>query len=584
MGDFHIHITSTLGLLLAASLAAGVLADLVHLPKVTAYLLVGLLVGPSALNLVEAEHVDLFEPLLQLAMALVLFNLGCEFTFSKVRRIARHCLPISIAEIGFTTGAVALCLMIFGASLPKSILLGCLAVATAPATTILVLKEFRSEGPVTESTGFLVALNNFACIVMFEIALFVTTASQDISAFSALQNFGQLMLDIAGSIFLGIAGGLVISYGCGFLAMKRWLVLLVAAVTFLHGVDESFDIPYMLTFLMMGVTVANTSDYKQKIVDELDHLSGLMAVLFFVVHGTHLDAQAFLAVGLLGGIYIAARMGGKWLGVYVAAKMTRQPKELRRWGGSCLFSQAGAAIGLSTIAAHRMPELGGEIQTIILGSVVVFEIIGPLFIRKALLETGEIPLAQAIHHTNRTPMEQLNALIDRFRTGLDSESNQATPTFETNVQVKDLLRKAKGIHQGADFDEVISHIEHSHDNTYPVVDDQLQVVGIIRYQLLSNVLFDHSANKLVRAEDLASAADALLYLDAPASRAVELFNEVSDDCIPVITREEPNELCGVVRRSDVMHALITQNRKQKKGNKGKGNEPTVAAMDPPSGD
>ena len=170
MGDFHIHITSTLGLLLAASLAAGVLADLVHLPKVTAYLLVGLLVGPSALNLVEAEHVDLFEPLLQLAMALVLFNLGCEFTFSKVRRIARHCLPISIAEIGFTTGAVALCLMIFGASLPKSILLGCLAVATAPATTILVLKEFRSEGPVTESTGFLVALNNFACIVMFESA------------------------------------------------------------------------------------------------------------------------------------------------------------------------------------------------------------------------------------------------------------------------------------------------------------------------------------------------------------------------------------------------------------------------------
>ena len=131
---------------------------------------------------------------------------------------------------------------------------------------------------------------------------------------------------------------------------------------------------------------------------------------------------------------------------------------------------------------------------------------------------------------------------------------------------------------------MISHIEHSHDNTYPVVDDQLQVVGIIRYQLLSNVLFDHSANKLVRAEDLASAADALLYLDDPASRAVELFNEVSDDCIPVITREEPNELCGVVRRSDVMHALITQNRKQKKGNKGKGNEPTVAAMDPPSGD
>lgn len=561
MGDFHLHITSTIGLLLAVCLAAGVLADLVHLPKVTAYLLVGLLVGPSALDWIPHEHVELFEPLLKLAMALVLFNLGCEFTFSKVRRVAAHCLALSLAEISATVALVSVGLLVFGCTGSMALLLGCLAVATAPATTILVLKEFRSEGPVTESTGFMVAMNNFACIILFEFAFLAIEMVQGTLEVSFSRQAFEVLINVAGSMGLGIVGGLVVSYGCGFLSMKRWLVLLVAAVTFLLGVDESFEIPYMLSFLMMGVTVANTSDYKQKIVDELDHLSGLLAVLFFAAHGTELDAGAFIAAGKLGAVYIAFRMLGKWLGVYVAAKATKQPPEVRNWGGSCLFAQAGAAIALSTIAVNRDPELGKPIQDIILGSVVLFEIIGPLFIRYSLIRTGEVPLAQAIHHTSRTPLEQLRELVDRFRAAI--RGNAPTEIAIGKVKVSDLLRKTKGIHQSADFDQIVSHIEHSHDNTYPVVDEKMRVVGVIRYPLLSDVLFDHSAAKLVRAEDLVTDIESCLHVDDPASRAFELFQGETDDCIPVVGRESPHELLGVVRRSDVMHALITQRRKKK---------------------
>ncbi len=276
-----------------------------------------------------------------------------------------------------------------------------------------------------------------------------------------------------------------------FLHMKRWLVLLVATATFLLGASVSLNIPYMLTFLAMGITVANTSDSKAKIVEELNHLSGLLAVLFFAAHGTELDVNAFLAAGTLGAIYIICRMAGKWIGVYAAARATKQPLEVRHWAGSCLFAQAGAAIALSTIAVSRDPELGKPIQDIILGSVVLFEIIGPLFIRHSLLQAGEVPLAQAIHHTTRTPLEQVRALVDRFRTALRGTAQ--TGETRSKVSVRDLVRKAKGIHQSADFDAVIAHIEHSHDNTYPVVDDQMTVVGVIRYPLLSDVMFDHSA-------------------------------------------------------------------------------------------
>ena len=561
MEDFHLHITSTLGLLLGICLAAGVFADLLHLPKVTAYLLVGLLVGPSVLDWVPEGHVELIEPLLKLAMAVVLFNLGCEFTFTKMRRIAAHCLPLSAGEILITFGLVTIGLVIFGCSGSKALLLGCLAVATAPATTILVIKEFRSEGPVTESTSFLVAMNNLACIVMFEFAFLAISLWHDKLDVSLGRQIGILFLNIAGSAALGIAGGLIVSYGCGFLNMKRWLVLLAAAATFLLGICESFHIPYMVTFLIMGVTVANTSDYKSKIVDELDHMSGLLAVLFFAAHGTELDVNAFLAAGTLGAVYIVMRMTGKWCGVYLTARATKQPMEVRNWTGSCLFAQAGAAIALSTIAVQRNPELGKPIQDIILGSVVLFEIIGPLFIRQSLLQTGEVPLAQAIHHTSRTPIEQFRSVVDRFRAAIGGSGTNDSTT--SKVKVSSLIRKTRGIHQSEDFDGVVDHIEHSHDNTYPVVDDRMTVVGVIRYPLLSDVMFDHTASQLVRAEDLVSEATALLFPNEPASRAFELFQAETDDCIPVVTRDEPHELLGVVRRSDIMHALITQRRKRK---------------------
>ncbi len=559
MGEFELHIASTLGLLLGVCLLAGVFADLLHLPKVTAYLLVGLLVGPSQLNWIPVDHIELFEPVMKLAMAVVLFNLGCEFTFSRVRRVAARCLALSVTEIAATAVLVAVGLLAFGCSVSTALLLGCLAIATAPATTILVLKEFRSEGPVTEYTGFLVAMNNFACIVLFELVFLAIHLVQGKLEFPPGQQLSMLVVDIAGSMALGILGGLIVSYGCGLLKMTRWLVLLVATATFLLGVCETFNIPYMLTFLVLGVTVANTSDRTGKVVEELNHVSGLLAVLFFVVHGTQLDVQALVAAGEIGAVYIVCRITGKWLGVYTGARLTRQSLEVQHWLGGCLLAQAGAAIALSTIAVSRDPLLGKPIQDIILGTVVAFEIIGPLLIRQSLLRAGEVPLAQAIRHTSSTPLGQVRSLVDRFRSALGRSASGGSTT--SSVLVSDLLRKSSGIHQSANFEEVVSYIEHSHDNTYPVVDDRMRVVGVIRYPLLSNVMFDDTVSQLVCAEDLVTKCDGVLHPDEPAKHAFELFQAETDDCIPVVSRGEQQELLGVVRRSDVMHALISRHHK-----------------------
>lgn len=560
MEELNLHVASTFGLLLGVSLLAGLAAELIHIPKVTAYLLIGLVMGPSFLDLVPHKQVEAFEPMLKLAMALVLFNLGCQFSFKRLKRIARQCLVLSAGELLFTFGIVCLGLLAFRAPLDQSILLGCLALATAPATTVLVLKEFRSQGPVTESAGFLLAVNNLASIVAFELAFLAINLLQGNLEIPFSQGLLLLLRDILGSIAIGIVGGLAVSYSCGLMRQSRWLVLLVAVSTLIMGFCLTAGIPYLLVFLVLGVTLTNTSSLSDKIVDELNHLTGLLCVLFFAVHGAELDAQAFLAAGLIGFVYIVARVAGKCLGVYTAARATRQPLEVRYWLGPSLLAQAGAAIALSSIAVQRNPTLGKPIQDIILGSVVIFELIGPLMIRFSLIRAGEVPISNVIHHSSSTPWELIRDLWDRMR--LSWRDDAETPNRQLPaLELAPFVRKVEPLLESASFDEVLAHIEHSHDNTYPVVNRDNEIVGLIRYPLLSNVMFDPSVTQLVKAEDLATPADQLLLPSDTVVHASEVFQAEVDDCLPVLVPDTNRQLLGVVRRTDIMHALIVMRRK-----------------------
>ena len=216
---------------------------------------------------------------------------------------------------------------------------------------------------------------------------------------------------------------------------------------------------------------------------------------------------------LIGVVYITTRLLGKWLGVYAGARFSKQSREIRDWLGLCMLAQAGAAIALASIVVKRVPEIGGPIQDIILGSVVFFELIGPLFTRAALLRAGEVPFGQAIHHTSRTPLTQLQVLADRISTTVGRR--QIGQSLPKSMLVATLLRKTAGIPESASFDEVIAHIEHSHDNTFPIVAANGSVVGAIRYPLLSNIMFDQTVSELIRAEDLATPSEGVLYPDEP---------------------------------------------------------------------
>lgn len=580
-----------LGLLLLAALAAGRIAGALHLPRVTAYLFVGILLGsplmarlasPGAADTgvaaeaaspdVPANH-EPFEPLTKLAISLVLFNLGCQFPLARARKILRRVVRLSLGEMAATFVLVFVGLMLLGQSWEGALLLGALALATAPATTILVLKETEAEGPLTEYTNALVAINNLAAIVIFEfLFLGLDFLGGDFagSVTSAVHlvgtELGSLVYDLVGSAFLGIAGGLLISLSFTMVPAGRRLVLLLAVLILGLAICEIAGMPYLLTFLALGVTVANTSDQTRPILAELDALTGVFCVVFFVAHGAELDLTKLGEAKLIGVGYIVLRFAGKYFGARYAAWKGHEKREIQRWLGATLTAQAGAAIALSAIAVARTQAVGGnlyeickEVQIVILGTVVIFEIFGPILIRQAVLRTGEMPLAQAIHRPTAGLFDQLRTISNRILLAIGRNPHKGRRSED--LTINDLMRKNPvSIPQTATFDELVDRIEHSRENVYFVVAESGELVGLIRYRELSSVLFDPALGSLVRAADVMTPASRMLFPEDPATKAFDIFELSKDDCLPIVTSDEPHQLVGTLRRRDVLRLLIRGQR------------------------
>jgi CBS domain-containing protein len=433
--------------------------------------------------------------------------------------------------------------------------------ATAPATTVLVLKELRSEGPVTESAQALVAINNLVTILTFELLMLALVWFGGDGSADIYPQVQSVLWTFLGSTLLGVALGLALSFSAGFLSTTNWIVVLLAVSMVGLGICTATPMNYMLTFLVMGFVFANTSQDNQQDLAESQKITTLLCVAFFAIHGADLKLDQFMMLGKIGTAYIALRALGKYVGIRIAASWSHESREMRDWLGAAMLSQAGAAIALSAAAVSRDRATFELVQTVILGSVIVFEILGPLLIRAAVVNSGEVPIAHIARHSSLSVADQLQAMWWKLKSSLGGDPRPSIDALD--MTVGSLARsRVTGIPQDAQFDEIISHIEHSHDNTFPVVNANNQVVGLIRYPVLSESLFDPNVAKLVRAEDLATVVEKVLYADEPASEAFEYFQSSSDDCIPVVSRDESRQMQGVVRRADLRTVLI---RKRKKG-------------------
>ena len=409
------------GALVAFAIFLGFLGDWLRLPRVTAYLISGVIVGPSLLGLIKHSELHHITPVADLAMALVLFNLGSHFSISFLAKLRQHIVQVAFGDSLMTAVIVALGLILLGQDVVVALMLGCLAMATAPATTVLVLKELRSEGPVTESAQALVAINNLTTIIAFELImlLLMSFGNQGTGGFQAqLRSFAWVFI---GSTLLGATLGLALSFSAGFLSAGNWLTVLLAAAMIGLGLCGLFPMSYMLTFLLAGFVFANSAQNNEQDLAESEKITSLLCVAFFAIHGAELRLDQFLQLGLLGSAYIVLRVVGKYLGIHLGARWSHESPEVRTWLGAAMLSQAGAAIALSAVAVTRNRDMFQPVQTVILGSVIVFEILGPLLIRAAVVNSGEVPIAHVARHSSLSFVDQLRTMWWKIKSSLGDD-------------------------------------------------------------------------------------------------------------------------------------------------------------------
>ncbi|MES1262332.1 MAG: cation:proton antiporter [Acidobacteriota bacterium] len=387
---------ASLGIILLFALLAGHLVKYVRVPEVTGYILAGVMVGPSALGWITHENLISLGVFSEVALGLILFSIGSVFERNRFRLIGRRAVLLTIAESLLTGILVTSGLAFAGQPWTVCLLLGAISMETAAASTLMVIRECNAKGELTEILTNVIALNNICCLICFSLAaaLVDLSAGQTHGAglAAALRNVVfPLVWQLVGSVALGYLVGLLLSaWASRVKEHGETLILMAGSVLLCVGVSKWLELSPLIASLAVGATMVNLSGNSRGLFDALSKTDPPLYAIFFVIAGADLNLALLPSLGLLGGIYIVARSAGKFAGARGSATALGFSHSVRQFIGLAMFSQAGLAIGLVLVTVERFPAIAPTISTVVLASVAVFELFGPLGARIALVRCGEV--------------------------------------------------------------------------------------------------------------------------------------------------------------------------------------------------
>lgn len=385
----------------------------IKLPAVTAYLIAGVLIGPFCLGALgipslgfsSMGEVESLGVISELALGFIAFSIGSEFRLEDLRKIGKQAFVIGVFQALAATVCVDLALLavyfIFPGviTLPQVLTLGAIATATAPAATLMVVRQFKAKGPLTQLLLPIVALDDAVGLVIFAVS-FGVAKSLIVGSVDIISILVNPLLEILCSLLLGALMGWVLTQLEKFfnsntnrLNMTIALVAVTAALSTLKFEIGPVHIGFssLLVCMMLGTVFCNICPLSHDLMGASDKWTSPLFALFFVISGAELELDVFLDVAIvgIGLVYILFRCLGKYVGSYVSAKATNCAPQISRYLGITLFPQAGVALGMCTLAMQLGPE-GNLIRNITLFSVLVYEIFGPLMTKWALTRAGDI--------------------------------------------------------------------------------------------------------------------------------------------------------------------------------------------------
>lgn len=417
--------------LLLVALLSTRLMRLIKLPNVTGYILTGIIMGPFLFGLLFNnfsftdikegtiyKFVDQIGWVSTVALGFIAFSIGTSFKFSTIKALGKRVLVITVLEALGASLLVVVALLVAHfifpqyVSLELALTLSAIASATAPAATLMVIKQYRAHGPLVDTLLPVVALDDAAALILFAILFQIATAlaGGSISVYAIIV---KPLLEITISLVVGAVLGFVISFANRFFKSRNnrliWNIFSVFAALGFYYLFKSpmmggFELSSLLTCMMAGAIYTNFVKESGRTLDVMDRFTSPVYMMFFVISGASLDLTIFfngdgLVVVLIALTYLVSRVVGKWSGAFVGATITRCEPQVKKYLGFALVPQAGVAIGLSTTAYKLfsqysdpyMQKTGALILAIILTSTLVYELFGPMVAKFALKKAHEIP-------------------------------------------------------------------------------------------------------------------------------------------------------------------------------------------------
>ena len=408
--------TASIFLSLSVALLAGLLlsrlAKKVQLPAVTAYLVAGVLIGPFVLGRIgipgigiTAEQIEGFGLISDLALGFIAFSMGSEFRIAQLKKIGKQATFIGIFQALFTTLVVDAALIGLHFIIPETftiqaaIVLAAVATATAPAATLMVVKQYKAKGPVTDILLPVVALDDAVGLVVFAIS-FGVARSLGSGAINATSVILEPLLEVVLSLGLGFIMGLLFTLCEQYfhsrskrMAVSVTFVMMTVALSSMSFQIGSLHIGFssLLACMMLGTVFCNFCEVSEELMERADRWTTPVLILFFVISGAELELSVFadIMVVLIGAVYIISRSLGKYFGAGISAKLSKCNTNVVKYLGITLLPQAGVALGMAIKAMELGPQ-GSIVRNITLFAVLVYEIVGPLLTKIALTKAGDI--------------------------------------------------------------------------------------------------------------------------------------------------------------------------------------------------
>ena len=380
-----------LAIILIFGLLMGKVVSYLKLPRVTGYLIAGVLIGPFVLKLVPHEAIESLTIISEAALGFIAYNIGSSLNYNKLKNIGKGVIIIALFEALMATFVVTLAMkFIFGQTWEFSLAIGAIASATAPAATIMVLKQYRAKGPLVDTLIPVVAIDDAIAVIAFGISIavaqIISNGSDGVSIMAFLEPFIEIFL----SVLLGCAVGFALTYLNKLSKQKENAMnLVIAAIFLVIGLADLLNLSNLLACMALGATVSNLVLSKSKLLSAIDNITSPIFIMFFTISGLELDLSVLLTVGVIGIGYVVFRVIGKVLGAYIGAQIANSELVVKKYLGLTLVPQAGVAIGLTMIVQEALPSCGASIRAIILAGTVIYELIGPLCTKIAIFKAGE---------------------------------------------------------------------------------------------------------------------------------------------------------------------------------------------------